>query len=77
MTHESYLPLIWRLAPNEDPAHVEAWICHEHGAVDNVNPIHFAREIKRAVTSIHGHDLAQSDKLARRYGLQPRHAGSA
>ena len=71
MMNDCHLAIITRLAPDEDPAHVEAWICHKHGALINVNPIHFAREVKRAVASIHAHDVAQSDELARHHGLQP------
>lgn len=71
MTPDGHGALIRRLAPDEDPAHVEAWILHEHGTLDNVEPIHFAREVKRAVARIHARGPQESEQLARRYGLRP------
>lgn len=64
--------LIARLAPGEDPAHVEAWMRLEHGVLEDVNPLHFAREVKKAVGRVQAADDVQCDTLARRFGLEPR-----
>jgi len=71
MTRDAHGGLIRRLAPDEDPVHVEAWIRHAHGSLDAVEPLHFAREVKRAVARIHAQGPEQSEELARSYGLRP------
>ena len=71
MTRDAHCGLIRRLAPDEDPAHVEAWIRHEHGSLDNVEPLQFVREVKRAVARIHAQGSQESEELARRYRLRP------
>ena len=43
-----YAALIGRLAPDHDPAHVEAWIHLEHSTLDGLDAIHFAREVRAA-----------------------------
>ena len=67
-----YATEIQRLAPDADPAHVEAWMRLEHGTLDSLNPAHFAREVQIAVGCITFAGLHESDELARCYGLQPR-----
>lgn len=53
MADDPHLPLIRRLAPDEDPAQIAEWMRRKHDNLDNVDPIDFAREVKRAVKSIH------------------------
>lgn len=68
-----YAALIARLAPDHDPAHVEAWMRLEHSTLDALDPVHFAREVAVAAECIRAAGLIESDKLAHSYGLQPRH----
>ncbi|MGI9098084.1 MAG: hypothetical protein ACR2H2_06245 [Solirubrobacteraceae bacterium] len=48
----SYAALIKRLAPGEDAARVEAWMRAEHGTLDSIDPVHFARAVKTAVDGV-------------------------
>lgn len=66
-----YAEIIKRLAPDQDPAHVEAWMRLEHDNLDNINPIHFAREVLAAATRARQAGIEESDALARSYRLQP------
>ena len=68
-----YAALIVRLAPDHDPAHVEAWMRLEHSTLDGLNPVRFAREVAVAVECIRTAGITESDKLAHSYGLQPRY----
>lgn len=72
MTRDAHDGLIGRLAPGEDPARVAAWIRHEHGTLDNVEPLDFVREVKRAVARIHAQGPQESDQLTRSHGLRLR-----
>lgn len=67
-----YTRLIERLAPDHDPAHVEAWMRLEHGTLDALNAVHFAREVHVAIACIERAGVEESDELARSYGLEPR-----
>lgn len=69
--------LIGRLAPGEDPAHVEAWMILEHGELEDLNPLHFAREVQNAIGRVHAADVALCDTLAHRFGLEPRRGRGA
>ena len=61
--------VIRRLAPEEDPVHVEAWMCREHGDLTRIDAIYFAREVKAAVERVHAASPGQSEALAQSYGL--------
>lgn len=65
----SYAGLIRRLAPDENPAHVEAWMRSEHGTLDAIDPFAFARAIKAAAARVRATGRAENDALARSYGL--------
>jgi hypothetical protein len=67
-----YAAEIQRLAPDVDPAHVEAWMRLEHGTLDGLDAIDFAREVQVAVGCITFAGINESDELARCYGLKPR-----
>ncbi|HEX4345216.1 MAG TPA: hypothetical protein VHZ31_06600 [Solirubrobacteraceae bacterium] len=69
---QDFSRLLGRLAPEEDPAHVEAWLRVAHGELEHIDALHFVREVKLAVESIRARDAAESDELARSFGLQPR-----
>ncbi len=43
-----YAGIIARLAPDDDPAHIVAWLVAEHGSLDSIDPIRFACAVKRA-----------------------------
>lgn len=43
-----------------------------HDNLDNINPIHFAREVLAAATRVRQAEIEESDALARSYRLQPR-----
>jgi len=60
------------LAPNADPAHVEAWMRLQHSTLDGLSAERFAAEVQTALQCIHVAGLAECDELARSYGLQPR-----
>ena len=64
-----YAGVIRRLAPDEDPAHVEAWMLSEHGTLEAIRSTDFARAIKLAVDRVNSSDPATNDDLARSYGL--------
>jgi hypothetical protein len=65
----SYVGLIRRLAPEEHPAHVEAWMRSEHGTLDAIDPFAFARAIKTAAERVRAAGRDENDELARSYGL--------
>ena len=48
-----YAGVIGRLAPGEDASRVEAAMRIEHGTLERLDAIHFAREVKAAVARIH------------------------
>ena len=64
-----YAGVIRRLAPDEDPAHVEAWMRSKHGTLDAIRSTDFARAIKTAAAQARDSDPATNDDLARAYGL--------
>jgi hypothetical protein len=66
-----YAGLIHRLAPEEDPAHVEAWLRREHGALDDIPAAGFAGAIVVAAEHARAADRERNDALARTYGLAP------
>lgn len=51
----TYTRLIKRLAPQANPADIEALLRQEHGTLENIEPIHFARAVKAAATRIPAH----------------------
>ena len=65
-----YAATIERLAPDHDPAHIEAWMRLEHPTLDGLG-VRFAREVAIAVECIDAAGIAQSDELARSFGLSP------
>jgi hypothetical protein len=67
-----YAERITALAPDTDPAHVEAWMRLEYGTLDGLGPARFAAEVITALECIEHAGLDESDKLARSYGLQPQ-----
>ena len=69
-----YAGVIGRLAPDCDPAHVEAWMRVEHPTLDGLDAVRFTREVAVAVECIRHAGLAESDKLAHSYGLQPSYS---
>ena len=68
-----YAARIARLAPDHDPAHVEAWMRLEHPTLDGLDAIQFAREVAGAVACIRRAAITESDKLAHSFGLQPNY----
>lgn len=71
-----YAATIERLAPDHDPAHIEAWMRLEHPTLDGLGG-RFAREVAIAVECIDAAGIAESNKLARSFGLHPRRNGPA
>lgn len=69
--NSSYAATIAGLVPDEDPAHVEAWMRLEHPTLDALSAETFAREVAVAVECIHAAGVDQCDALARSYGLEP------
>jgi hypothetical protein len=69
---QDFSRLLGRLAPGEDPAHVEAWLRVAHGELEDIDALYFVREVKLAVERIHARGAAGSDELARSFGLRPR-----
>jgi hypothetical protein len=67
-----YAQQIATLAPDADPAHVEAWMRLEHPTLDGLSPERFAGEVRVAVDCIQAAGDEECDALARSYGLQPR-----
>jgi hypothetical protein len=67
----SYAGSIARLAPDDDPAHVEAWMRLAHGNLDDIDPVHFAREVQVAAQRAARVHARHSEALARSYGLRP------
>ena len=70
----TYAAAIAVLAPDHDPAHVEAWMRLEHPTLDAVDAVHFAREVVVAVACIQEAGREACDELAHSYGLQVRYA---
>ncbi len=68
-TPSVYAGVIRRLAPDEDPAHVEAWMLSRHGTLDAIHSTEFARAVKTAVDRARAADPGTNDDLARSYGL--------
>jgi hypothetical protein len=64
-----YVGVIRRLVPAEDPAHVEAWLRREHGPLDAIAAIDFARATKLAAQRARATGREANDDLARSYGL--------
>ena len=65
-----YATRIERLAPDHDPAHIEAWMRLEHPTLDGLG-VRFAREVSAAVKCLRAAGIAESDELARSFGLEP------
>jgi len=72
MSRSLYAAMIERLAPGPDPAHVEAWMRLEHPTLDDLG-VRFACEVAVAVECIRAAGIAESDDLARSFGLEPRY----
>lgn len=53
------------VAPDADPARVEAWMRREHGTLDALSAEQFTREVHTALSCITLAGLAESDALAR------------
>ena len=70
MSRSLYAATIERLAPEHDPAHIEAWMRLEHPTLDGLG-MRFAREVAVAVECIRAAGIAESDELARSFGLEP------
>ena len=68
-----YAAPIARLAPDHDPAHVEAWLRLEHPTLDGLDSARFASEVAVAAECIRAAGITESDKLAHSYGLQPKY----
>ena len=66
-----YTDRIRALAPDEDHAHIEAWMRLEHPVLDGLSAEHFAREVQFAIKCVDATGLDESDALARSYGLEP------
>ncbi|MDX6691268.1 MAG: hypothetical protein QOG15_2725 [Solirubrobacteraceae bacterium] len=66
-----YAAIIARLAPDDDPAHIEAWMRLAHGGLDHIDPVHFASEVKAASERARRVDARHSEALARSFGLSP------
>jgi hypothetical protein len=66
----SYAAAIAALAPDHDPAHIEAWMRLEHATLDGLDAAHFAAEVQAAIACVQLAGIAQSDELAHSYGLQ-------
>jgi len=64
-----YTARIRSIAPNANPAHVEAMMRSEHSTLDHLSPSAFAREVRIAVMCVDeaGPDLAA--RIAASYGL--------
>ena len=67
-----YADRIAALAPDADPAHIEAWMRLEYGTLDALSPARFAAEVSTALECIEHAGLDECDKLAHSYGLPPR-----
>lgn len=67
-----YADRIAELAPDVDPAHVEAWMRLEYGTLDALSPARFAAEVSTALECIEHAGLDECDELAHSYGLRPR-----
>ena len=52
-----------------DARHVEAWMRLEHGCLDGLSPAQFRAEVNVALRCIRACPLADSESLARSYGL--------
>jgi len=68
----SYAAAIAQLAPDHDPAHVEAWMRLKHPTLDGLDAAHFAREVDVAISCITTAGLQECDELAHSFGLRPR-----
>ena len=52
-----------------DPRHVEAWMRIEHGTLDGLGPGRFRNEVEVAIALIDRAGTAESEALARSFGL--------
>lgn len=68
-----YSELLRRLAPDHDPAHVEAWLLLRHATLDAIASTQFAGEVAFAVECIDQLDIGHSDELAQALDLQPHY----
>lgn len=68
-----YSELLRRLAPDHDPAHVQAWLLLRHTSLDAIASSEFAREVAFAVECIDQVELGHSDELAQALDLQPHY----
>jgi hypothetical protein len=66
----NYAGIIRRLAPADDPAHIEAWLLQVHGTLDAIEPIRFARATKAAADRARVTSRGDNDALARSFGLR-------
>lgn len=73
MSASLYSAMIQRLAPDHDPAHVEAWMRLKHATLDGISTLEFAREVAIAVECITQAGLGESDELAQSFDLQPHY----
>jgi hypothetical protein len=61
---------IVRLAPGEDPAHVEAWMRLEHGTLEQIDRVLIAGAVNNATERVRVAPSHISESLARFYGLR-------
>jgi len=61
---------IVRLAPREDPAHVEAWMCLEYGPLDEIDQVLLAGAVNTAAQRVRVAPTHISENLACFYGLR-------
>jgi alkylhydroperoxidase/carboxymuconolactone decarboxylase family protein YurZ len=61
---------IARLAPGEDPAHVEAWMRLEHGTLEQIDRVLIAGAVSTAAERVRVVPTHINESLARFYGLR-------
>ncbi|MDX6689756.1 MAG: hypothetical protein QOG15_1213 [Solirubrobacteraceae bacterium] len=71
MSHSPYADAIMRLAPDEDPALIEAWMRLEYGTLEGIDRVRFAGAVQAATKRAQAAGIQASQRLARAYGLEP------
>ena len=56
-----YARIIERFAAGQDPARVERWLRVEHGSMDSIASIYFAREVKLAAAGVRQAGIEQAN----------------
>jgi hypothetical protein len=64
-----YARLIFALAPDHDPRHIEAYMRVEFGTLDHLDQERFRKEVEIAAMCVDAAGIEQAEACAKSYGM--------